>query len=325
MNLLIKNECLQPLVLLRYGEFLEEFGEPPRDLLEADHQYTRAVAFSLDNTDTRTLALEGRRRTANKVDLIDDEVLKRIDEKKKKFLKVNQKSEIVKRVKREAYVQYIYHTVGIEGNTMNLAQTRSILETKLAVGGKSIMEHNEILGMDSALKYINSSLVDKIGDVTLTDILEIHRRVLGNVEPVEAGTLRRVQVRSTAHRSRVTCLCSVCLCLSHIIWRSRQGILSLEPVPTLTTHYPRVPVSRCSWVTTCRRRPGASPRCWTSSCRGSTAGPPSPCTPCGWRPSPTTSWSTSTPGESAGIVMGMTRVSTPSVAGWTATGGRAAS
>ena len=236
MNLLIKNEYLQPLVLLRYGEFLEEFGEPPRDLLEADHQYTRAVAFSLDNTDTRTQALEGRKRTANKVDLIDDEVLKRIDEKKKKFLKVNQKSEIVKRVKREAYVQYIYHTVGIEGNTMNLAQTRSILETKLAVGGKSIMEHNEILGMDSALKYINSSLVDKIGDVTLTDILEIHRRVLGNVEPVEAGTLRRVQVRSTAHVSRVSALfVSVCLILFGGLGRAfclwSRCLLSLSTCP----------------------------------------------------------------------------------------------
>jgi hypothetical protein len=29
------------------------------------------------------------------------------------------------------------------------------------------MEHNEILGMDAALKYINQTLVDKIGDITL--------------------------------------------------------------------------------------------------------------------------------------------------------------
>jgi hypothetical protein len=35
------------------------------------------------------------------------------------------------------------------------------------VAGKSIMEHNEILGMDAALKYINQTLVDKIGDITL--------------------------------------------------------------------------------------------------------------------------------------------------------------
>ena len=35
---------------------------------------------------------------------------------------------------------------------MTLGQTRSIVETRMAVGGKSIMEHNEILGVDAALK-----------------------------------------------------------------------------------------------------------------------------------------------------------------------------
>lgn len=29
----------------------------------------------------------------------------------------------------------------------------------MAVGGKSIMEHNEILGMDAALRFLNQSLV----------------------------------------------------------------------------------------------------------------------------------------------------------------------
>ena len=216
-------------VLLHYGQFLEEFGRPPQDLLEADHQYIRAVTFSLADTDIRTQALEGRKRTANKVDLIDDEVLKRIDEKKRKFLKVNQNSEIVKRVKREAYVQYIYHTVGIEGNTMNLAQTRSILETKLAVGGKSIMEHNEILGMDSALKYINNTLVDKMGVITLDDILEIHKRVLGNVEPVDAGVLRRVQVFVGDHVPPPPWSLESLL-HKFILWLNSKQALSLHPV-----------------------------------------------------------------------------------------------
>ena len=81
--------------------------------------------------------------------------------------------------------QHIYHTVGIEGNTMTLAQTRSVLETKLAVGGKSVMEHNEVLGLDAALKYVNQTLVDKVGDLSLQDILEIHKRVIGYVDPIE--------------------------------------------------------------------------------------------------------------------------------------------
>ena len=51
---------------------------------------------------------------------------------------------------------------------MSLPQTRSILETKLAVGGKSIMEHNEVLGLDAALKYINQTLVDRVtGDIRM--------------------------------------------------------------------------------------------------------------------------------------------------------------
>jgi hypothetical protein len=59
------------------------------------------------------------------------------------------------------FFQHIYHTVGIEGNTMTLSQTRAIVETRMAVAGKSIMEHNEILGLDAAMKYINATLVNR--------------------------------------------------------------------------------------------------------------------------------------------------------------------
>lgn len=78
---------------------------------------------------------------------------------------------------------------------MNLIQTRSILETRLAVGGKSVIEHNEVLGLDAALKYINQTLVDRLsGEIRMQDIIEIHRRVIGYSDPVEAGMFRRTQV-----------------------------------------------------------------------------------------------------------------------------------
>ncbi len=44
---------------------------------------------------------------------------------------------------------------------------RAILENKLAVGGKSLVEHNEILGVDAALHHLNQSLVYKIGRLTV--------------------------------------------------------------------------------------------------------------------------------------------------------------
>ena len=171
-----------PRILNLFGEFLEETG---RDILEADHFFVRAATFANDESEDHARALQNRKRTALMVEEIDRRMLNTIDNKKKAFQRINANGAAMKRAKKEAYFQHVYHTVGIEGNTMTLAQTRSILETKLAVGGKSVMEHNEVLGLDAALRYINQTLVDRVGEITTQDILEIHKRVVGYVDPVE--------------------------------------------------------------------------------------------------------------------------------------------
>lgn len=122
-------------------------------------------------------------------------MLTALDKKRQRFLRIPRDTDGFHAAARDAYVRYIYHTVAIEGNTMTLTQTRSILQTRLAVGGKSVVEHNEILGVDAALRYINSSLVyRRVDSLSVDDILEIHRRVLGFVDPIEAGRFRRNQV-----------------------------------------------------------------------------------------------------------------------------------
>lgn len=105
--------------------------------------------------------MANRQRTAHIVEALDLKRLHRLDEKRDALSGIHESNAALRRAKKEAYFQNIYHSVGIEGNTMTLAQTRSILETKLAVNGKSIDEHNEILGLDSAMKYINASLVNR--------------------------------------------------------------------------------------------------------------------------------------------------------------------
>ncbi|TRY74605.1 hypothetical protein TCAL_00770 [Tigriopus californicus] len=180
-----------PEVLIRFGEFLESLGE---DVVAADHLFVRAITFAQPESHEHERALANRRRTSVMVEEIDRATLSRINDKKRTFQRISEHSAAMKRAKSEAYIHHIHHSVGIEGNTMTLAQTRSILETKLAVAGKSIMEHNEVLGLDSALRYINQTLVDKVGEITLQDILEIHKRVIGHVDPIEAGIIRRTQV-----------------------------------------------------------------------------------------------------------------------------------
>lgn len=137
-------------ILTHYGEFLEETEQ---SLIEANYHYSRALTFS----PSHTRAMVNHQRTSPLVDELDNNFLKRIESKRDDLLNIPDGSSGLRRIKKEAYFQYIYHTLGIEGNTMSLAQTRTILETRMAIGGKSIAEHNEVLGMDAALKVLNNN------------------------------------------------------------------------------------------------------------------------------------------------------------------------
>lgn len=105
--------------------------------------------------------MANRKRTAHIVGTIDQKQLDKLDEKRQRLSGVNESNLALRLAKKEAYIQHIYHSVGIEGNTMSLAETRIILEKRTAIGGKSIDEHNEILGLDSAIKYINTHLINQ--------------------------------------------------------------------------------------------------------------------------------------------------------------------
>ncbi|XP_017476922.1 PREDICTED: adenosine monophosphate-protein transferase FICD homolog isoform X2 [Rhagoletis zephyria] len=210
-----------PEVLLRYGEYLEH---NQRDIVLADQYYFQALMLNPANTE----AVANRQRTAAIVQSIDERKLEVLDLKRDALSAVHESNSALRRAKKEAYFQHIYHSVGIEGNTMTLAQTRSILETRMAVDGKSIDEHNEILGLDLAMKYINASLVNKI-EITLKDILEIHRRVLGHVDPIEGGEFRRTQVYVGGHVPPGPGDLAV-LMQRFEIWLNAEHTVSLHPV-----------------------------------------------------------------------------------------------
>ncbi|KRX26988.1 Adenosine monophosphate-protein transferase FICD [Trichinella nelsoni] len=160
-----------PDILTGYGLFTEKIGG---DVVKANFMH--------------------KGRTQPIVQEIDAEMMRILDQKRNKFLRIPRGSSGLRRAMREAYFSHIYHTVAMEGNTMNFVQTKSLLETRMAIGGKSILEHNEILGMDAALRFVNQSLIHRIGSLSVEDILDIHRRVLGFVDPVESGRFRTHQV-----------------------------------------------------------------------------------------------------------------------------------
>ncbi|XP_050433415.1 protein adenylyltransferase Fic [Adelges cooleyi] len=181
-----------PDLLNGYGEIIEELQ---KDVVKADQMYFQALVHSPKHKG----ALRNRKRTELIVDDLDWQQLKRIDEKRDKVASISESNSALRRAKKEAYFQHIYHTVGIEGNRMSLSETRSILETRMAIGGRSLAEHNEIIGLEAALKYINATLINQFGRIAVDDILEIHKRVMAFVDPFESGVFRHTQVFVGGH------------------------------------------------------------------------------------------------------------------------------
>ncbi|KAJ8918724.1 hypothetical protein NQ315_015044 [Exocentrus adspersus] len=176
-------------VLNWYGEFLEQQHQ---DVVTADELYFKALTYSPDHK----AALMNRQRTAPVVESLDYKLFKTIDARKE-FLRQRMKLDSFDTVKKQAYYLHIYHTVGIEGNTMTVEQLRYLLETGQVVSGKSIIEHNEVLGLEKAMQYIK--LLVRTDYIGIKEILGVHRRVMGHVDPISSGVFRDKKVFVGSH------------------------------------------------------------------------------------------------------------------------------
>ncbi len=82
-------------------------------------------------------------------------------------------------VKDELKVQWTYNSNSIEGNTISEGDTAFIIEYGLTVKGKSVREHNEVLGHSRAIDIIYNYLENDI--LTLQDIFNLHTAIQTNI------------------------------------------------------------------------------------------------------------------------------------------------
>lgn len=218
-------------VLNTYGEFLEQLN----DIVTADELYFKALTHSPNHK----AALTNRARTAPLVEGLDYQLFKDIDERKDYLINQIKVDGFVS-MKNQAFYLHIYHTVGIEGNTMTVEQLKYILETGLVVEGKSLIEHNEILGLEKAMLYIK--LLIKIEYIGLEHILGIHRRVMGHVDPIGSGMFRKEKVYVGSHvpppHDDVPALMEL-----FVHWLNSEEALSMHPVQyAALAHYKLVDI-----------------------------------------------------------------------------------
>lgn len=83
--------------------------------------------------------------------------------------------------------QYVHGTTSIEGNTLDLRQTKNLLKDNIAPSGKLLREINEIQNFHLVKKHRDSYKKP----VTLAFILQIHQLIMTHIDIEMAGVFRR--------------------------------------------------------------------------------------------------------------------------------------
>lgn len=90
-------------------------------------------------------------------------------------------------------VELTYSSNAIEGNTLTRQETALVIEKGITIGGKPLKDHIEATNHRDALLHIKKMLHQK--DISLADILSIHKIILNGIDDGHAGVIRNVPVR----------------------------------------------------------------------------------------------------------------------------------
>jgi len=86
-----------------------------------------------------------------------------------------------------------YHSNAIEGNTLNLRETRLVIEEGLTIGGHTLREHLETANHAQAFDYLEQ-LAQGNAPLDATAVLSLHRLVMKELV-AQAGQLRSLAVQ----------------------------------------------------------------------------------------------------------------------------------
>uniref|UniRef100_A0A1I8F285 protein adenylyltransferase n=1 Tax=Macrostomum lignano TaxID=282301 RepID=A0A1I8F285_9PLAT len=130
-----------------YGEVFEHHRPP--DYVKAEHYYGKALL----------------------TDPTNEKVQPHRPEKVYQYYHIPETHPGLRRLKKEHYFRYVYHSNGHRGQHAGPgADPRAILETRIAVGGKSLLEHNEVLGLDAALSFLAMWTCRRLGRLRNTQV-----------------------------------------------------------------------------------------------------------------------------------------------------------
>ncbi|KAL7674584.1 hypothetical protein ACOME3_000861 [Neoechinorhynchus agilis] len=133
-----------------YAEFFERYLSNP---VVASHLYFRSLI-----NEGGSNALSHHRRLLPIVSEIDCQCFEEINRELARLYKVSTDHGDLEIVHRDAYLSYVFHSTAIHGNKLGMSEIEFLLERKLAVAGRPLVDHQEVVGVDDALHFIKVEL-----------------------------------------------------------------------------------------------------------------------------------------------------------------------
>ncbi|ANB57993.1 filamentation induced by cAMP Fic domain protein [Anoxybacillus sp. B7M1] len=89
---------------------------------------------------------------------------------------------LVKNLREVFRIEWIYNSNAMEGNTLNLLETKMVVEEGITIGGKKLKEHFEAINHAEAIDFVEE-LVSKKEPLTEWVLKQIHYLVV-NYSPL---------------------------------------------------------------------------------------------------------------------------------------------
>lgn len=88
-------------------------------------------------------------------------------------------------------IEYTHNSTAIEGNTLTLIQTKTVIEDGISIGGKMLREIYEVLNHEKAFKYVRKC-IEENKELDENIIKDIHAITMENI--MTGGIYRNVDV-----------------------------------------------------------------------------------------------------------------------------------
>lgn len=102
--------------------------------------------------------------------------------------------EALSRLRKYFKIKNIYHSNAIEGSTLDIGETRLVVEQGLTISRKSLKDQAEAKNLSAALNFLEELAKNAELPITEADIRQLHYLVLNDINREDAGSYRLVPV-----------------------------------------------------------------------------------------------------------------------------------